>query len=348
MIVNFDFSKRKAPLIVAEISANHNGSLQNVFDLIRLAKLNGADAVKIQTYTPDTITLNSHQEDFMIKEGPWSGRSLYDLYLEAHTPWDWHPAIFAYAKEVGIQLFSSPFDLTAVDFLEELECPVYKVASCEIVDVELVSRIAQTGKPIIISTGMASLDDIALVIETVRRVGSNQIVLLKCVSAYPAPIEECNLLTLVDMQNRFGVPVGLSDHTLDNVAAIVATSLGAVMVEKHFTLSRSGNGPDDKFSMEPRDLKELTSQTKLAFSSIGRAQYEVTDSESANLRFRRSLYFVKDLKKGEVITNRSIKSVRPGFGLHPKFKDDVVGRRVACDVSYGEPVDNKKILFDEG
>lgn len=326
------------PYVIAEISANHNGDLDRALRMIEIAKSCGADAVKIQTYRPDTITLDSDDEAFRIKGGLWDGKRLYDLYAEAHTPWDWHAAMFEKAREVGITLFSSPFDSSAVDLLEELDVPAYKVASFEIVDLPLIRRIASTGKPMIISTGMADADEIAEAVAAAQSSGCHEMVLLHCVSGYPAPAADYNLATVPDMIERFGTMAGLSDHTLDNTTAIAAVALGAVMVEKHFTLDRDGGGPDDSFSLEPDDLRNLCVGLRTAWEARGRIDYGCKSSEAGNVQFRRSLYFVEDLEAGAIIPPSAVRSVRPGYGLPPKNIDDVIGARLRVPVRANTPV----------
>lgn len=323
-----------APYIIAEMSANHNGSLQTAFKIIDEAKKAGADAVKLQTYTADTITLNSRNPEFMIQTGGlWDGQSLHDLYQKAHMPWDWHKPLFEYAKEQNITMFSSPFDFSAVDLLESLDAPAYKIASFEVIDLPLIRYVAQTGKPMIISTGMADADEIAEAIATAKDAGNKELVVLHCVSGYPAPAADYNLRTLPDMAARFGTLVGLSDHTLDNTTAVASVVLGACVIEKHFTLDRNGGGADDSFSLEPTDLQALCRDTKTAWQALGNVEYALKSSEQGNAQFRRSLYFVKDMKAGDVIDETCIRSVRPGFGLPPKFYDDLIGKRVTQDIS---------------
>ena len=333
-----EVSPSKQPYIIAEMSANHNGSIENAFDIIDTAKQCGADAVKIQTYTADTLTLDSNKDEFLIKEGLWKGRSLYELYEWAHTPWEWHNALFDHAKNVGITLFSTPFDYSAVELLEELNAPAYKIASFECTDLKLIEKAAKTQKPLIISTGMANAEEIQDAVDTALNHGSGELTLLHCVSGYPAAESEYNLSTIADMRKRYGVQVGLSDHTLSNTTAIAAIALGAVIVEKHFTLDRSGGGPDDSFSLEPSDLKDLCTSAKTAWSSLGTVNYERTESELGNIKFRRSLYFVRPLKKGDTITDEHIRSVRPGYGLSPKFYENVIGKKVNQGIQIGTAV----------
>lgn len=320
------------PYIIAELSANHNGKLETALHIIEEAKKAGADAIKLQTYTADTITLNSDAEEFQIHGGLWDGKTLYQLYQEAHMPWEWHKPLFEHARKLDITIFSSPFDNTAVDLLESLNAPAYKIASFEVVDLPLIKYVASTGKPMIISTGMADAEEIAEAIEAAHEGGCKELAVLHCVSGYPAPAEDYNLRTILDMAQRFGLVTGLSDHTLDNTTAITSVALGASIIEKHFTLDRSGGGPDDSFSLEPKELVELCRNSRVAWSALGRVDYGRKSSEQSNAKFRRSLYFVKDLKKGDLITAETIRSVRPGFGLAPKHLKDLLGCSVTSDV----------------
>lgn len=327
-----------APYVIAELSGNHNGSLDAALLLIRVAKEAGVDAVKIQTYRPDTITLKSDLPDFQINDGLWAGRTLYDLYEWAHTPWEWHEALFAEAKAQGVTLFSSPFDATAIDLLEELGAPAYKIASFEAIDLPLIEYAASKGKPMIISTGMADLEEITEAVAAAQGAGCKELALLHCVSGYPAPPGDYNLATIPDMIARFGVPVGLSDHTLSNATAIASVALGASVIEKHITLDRNGGGPDDSFSLEPSEFAALCRDATTAWEAVGGVDYGRKSSEQGNVKFRRSLYFVKDLKKGDVITADAIRSVRPGFGLPPKMLGELLGRPVTRDVVAHTPV----------
>ncbi|MDK4679871.1 pseudaminic acid synthase [Kingella negevensis] len=337
-----EINANQPPYIIAEMSANHNGSLETAFKIIEEAKKAGADAVKLQTYTADTITLNSRALEFMIQTGGlWDGQSLHDLYAKAHMPWDWHKPLFEFAKEQDITIFSSPFDFSAVDLLESLDAPAYKIASFEVIDLPLIRYVAQTGKPMIISTGMADENEIAEAIATAKEAGNKELVVLHCVSGYPAPAEDYNLRTLPDMAARFGTLVGLSDHTLDNTTAIVSVALGACVIEKHFTLDRNGGGADDSFSLEPADLQALCRDSKTAWQALGNVEYALKSSEQGNAQFRRSLYFVKDMKVGDVIDETCIRSVRPGFGLPPKFYDELIGKHVSQDI-----VANTKTSWD--
>jgi len=320
------------PYIIAELSANHNGRLETALRIIEEAKNAGADAIKLQTYTADTITLDSDAEEFQIRGGLWDGKSLYQLYQEAHMPWEWHKALFEHAHKLGITIFSSPFDSTAVDLLESLNAPAYKIASFEAVDLPLIKYVAGTGKPIIISTGMADADEISEAIEAAREGGCQELAILHCVSGYPAPAEDYNLRTIPDMIARHGLVTGLSDHTLDNTTAITSVALGASIIEKHFTLDRSGGGPDDSFSLEPQELNALCRDSRTAWQALGCVDYGRKSSEQGNAKFRRSLYFLKDLKAGDVLTRDCVRSVRPGYGLPPKYLDHIVGMTVTIDV----------------
>ena len=334
-IIGFEYH----PYIIAELSANHNGDINNAKKIIEVAKKSGADAIKLQTYRPDTITLDSDLPDFQIKEGLWKGRTLYELYEWAHTPWEWHPPLFEYARNLGITIFSSPFDTTAVDFLESLNAPAYKIASFEAVDLSLIKYVASTRKPMIISTGMADASEIEEAIEAAREGGCKDLALLHCVSGYPAPASDYNLRTITDMIERYGLVTGLSDHTIDNTTAISSVALGASIIEKHVTLDRSGGGPDDSFSLEPEDLTALCRDTKTAWQALGKVDYGRKSSELGNVQFRRSLYFVKNLKSGDIITEDAVRSVRPGYGLAPKMLKAVIGKRVICDIGVNTPVE---------
>lgn len=331
------------PYIIAELSANHNGKLETALKLIEEAKKAGADAVKLQTYTADTITLDCDSEDFQIHGGLWDGKNLYQLYKEAQMPWEWHATLFEYARKLGITIFSSPFDKTAVDLLESLNAPAYKIASFEAVDLPLIKYVASTGKPIIISTGMADAEEIQEAISAARDGGCKELAILHCVSGYPAPAEDYNLRTIPDMIKRFGLVTGLSDHTLDNTTAIASVVMGASIIEKHFTLDRSGGGPDDSFSLEPAELVALCKDSKTAWSAMGQVDYGRKSSEQGNVKFRRSLYFVKDLKAGEVITADAVRSVRPGFGMAPKNLEKIIGLKVNRDIKANTPTSEELI-----
>lgn len=323
------------PYLIAEMSANHNGSIETAFRIVDAAKLAGADAVKLQTYRPDTITLDCDTEEFQIHGGLWDGKTLYHLYSEAHMPWEWHAPLFDHARKQEITIFSSPFDNTAVDLLESLNAPAYKIASFEAVDLPLIKYVASTGKPMIISTGMADADEIAEAIQAARDGGCKELAILHCVSAYPAPASDYNLRTIPDMIQRFGLVTGLSDHTLDNTTAIASVAMGASIIEKHFTLDRNGGGPDDSFSLEPDDLAVLCRDAKAAWSALGEASYDRTKSESASVKFRRSLYVVRDVKAGDLVDSTNVRSIRPGFGLAPKHLNAIHGMHFSKDISAG-------------
>jgi pseudaminic acid synthase len=342
MIIN----KRKiglnnAPYVIAEMSANHNGNIDNAYRIIDMAKSCGADAVKLQTYHPDTITMDMNTPEFMIEGGLWDGQSLYELYKGAFMPWEWHRPLFDYAQKLNITIFSSPFDNTAVDLLEDLNTPAYKIASFEAVDLPLIKYVAATGKPMIISTGMAGAEEIQEAIDTAQENGCKELAILHCVSGYPAPAEDYNLRTLVDMQQRFGLLTGLSDHTIDNTTAITSVAMGASIIEKHVTLDRNGGGPDDSFSLESKELKELCFGVKKAWGSLGRVDYGHKSSEIGNVKFRRSLYFVKDMKAGDIVTKDHVRSIRPGYGLAPKKIYKIIGQEVSRDIKKGTACKNE-------
>lgn len=323
-------------MIVAELSANHNGSKQIAIDTIRAAKRAGADAIKLQTYTADTITLDCSADDFKIKQGTiWDGKYLHDLYKEAYTPWEWHEELFRVAKEEGLVCFSSPFDKTAVDFLESLSNPIYKIASFEITDIPLIKYAARKMKPMVMSTGIATEGDIQLAVDTCRAVGNDDITLLKCTSSYPAPIEEANLCMIKDLAERYGVKSGLSDHTIGSVSAVVAVAQGATMIEKHFIIDRSIGTPDASFSMNEQEFAQMVKDIRMAEAAIGSVSYELTDKMRSGRGFSRSLYVAEDMKAGEMITEQNVRSVRPGFGLHPKYLKDILGKKVNQDLEKG-------------
>ncbi|MES2413941.1 MAG: pseudaminic acid synthase [Pseudomonadota bacterium] len=338
-----DIGAEYPPYIIAEMSANHNGNIENAFKIIEAAKQSGADAVKLQTYRPDTITLNCDSEDFRIHGGLWDGRTLYDLYAEAHMPWEWHAPLFEHARKLGITIFSTPFDNTAVDLLEGLNAPAYKIASFEVIDHALIKYVAGTGKPMVISTGMADAGEIQEAIEAALEGGCKELAILHCVSGYPAPADDYNLRTIPDLIERFGLVTGLSDHTLDNTVAITSVAMGAAIIEKHFTLNRRGGGPDDSFSLEPTELAALCKDSRTAWAALGKVDYGRKSSEQGNVKFRRSLYFVKDMKAGDIITRDSVRSVRPGFGLAPKHIDSIVGRVVNQDVKMATAVKSELV-----
>jgi len=325
------------PYIVAEISANHNGSIERAKNIMAQAKLCGANAVKMQTYTADTITMKSDRDDFLIKDGPWSGKTLYNLYKSAETPFEWHKPLFDYAKSIALTCFSTPFDESAVDLLEDLNTPAYKIASFEAVDLPLIKYVASTRKPMIISTGMASLVEIEEAVDAAKTNGCTDLILLHCISSYPAPANQSNLKTIPDLSERFGVVSGLSDHTLGTVVSVASVSLGASFIEKHFTVSRNDKGPDSEFSIEPDELKNLCSDALTAWQALGVSGYERKQSEESNLQYRRSLYFVKDISQGQIITDKDVRSIRPGFGIKPKYINEILGKKARIDIKRGEP-----------
>jgi pseudaminic acid synthase len=341
LIINERQVGDKAPVyIIAEMSGNHNQHFDEAVRLIKAMKEAGADAVKLQTYTPDTLTINCDNKYFRIGQGTiWEGRNLYSLYGEAYTPWEWQPKLKAVADDLYIDLFSTPFDHTAVDFLEELSVGAYKIASFEIVDLPLIRRVARTGKPIIMSTGMATLGEVEEAVEVAREAGATQIALLKCTSAYPAPPQEMNLRTIPHLAQAFDVPVGLSDHTLGIAVPVAAVALGACIVEKHFTLSRDIPGPDSAFSLEPHEFKSMVESIRTAEAALGSVHYGVGQQEESSRVFRRSLFVVREMRAGEVFTEQNLRSIRPGYGLPPRYLEDILGRRAACDIHVGTPLE---------
>lgn len=326
------------PFVICELSGNHNGSLDRALSLVDAAADTGCDAIKIQTYTADTITMDVDRPEFLIQGGLWDGRSLYELYQEAYTPYEWHPALFERARKRGVILFSSPFDETAVDLLAELDAPAFKIASFEAVDLPLIRYAAAKGKPLIVSTGMANLAEIEAARDAALSAGAPGVVLLHCVSSYPAVLEDANVRTVADMAARFDCPVGLSDHTLGTAASVAAVALGASVIEKHFTLARADGGPDAAFSLEPTEFRALVCDCKDAWKALGRAHYDLLGSERANVQFRRSLYVAADVKAGEALTRANVRSIRPGLGLPPAHFEDVLGRRATRDLERGEPL----------
>ncbi|KLE04298.1 pseudaminic acid synthase [Aliarcobacter butzleri] len=342
-IGKFDLNQN-GTFIIAELSANHNGSLQTALDSIKVAKECGANAIKLQTYTADTLTLNSRNEDFMISGGTlWDGKNLYELYQEAYTPWEWHKELFDYAKSLDIDIFSTPFDKTAVDFLETLNPTAYKIASFEITDYELVRYTASKQKPIIISTGIATIDEIQDVVNICKSVGNENIILLKCTSEYPAPLNEANLKTISNMKETFGVEVGFSDHTLGIVAPVVAVTLGAKVIEKHFIIDKSIGGADCGFSMDKKEFKQMVEAIRDAEKLIGVVDYSLNEKRKKQRRFARSLYISSDIKKGEVFTLENIKSVRPFYRLHPKYLNDILGKVAKKDYKFADRLENNTI-----
>lgn len=335
-IGNFDFEQTPDTFIIAEMSANHNGSIECAIETIRAAKRAGANAIKLQTYTADTITLDVKSKDFEITQGTiWDGKYLYDLYKEAFTPWEWHAQLFEVAKAEGLVCFSSPFDFSSVDFLESLGTPAYKIASPEITDIPLIKYVASKGKPVIISTGIATMADIELALNVCRQVGNYQIALLKCTTSYPAPIEEANLTMIKDFRGRFGVVSGLSDHTMGIVAPIVATTLGARIIEKHFIIDRSIGGPDASFSLNEGEFTAMCKAVRAAEQAVGIVDYTLSEKQISSKDFSRSLYAVADIQVGDIITEANVRSVRPGYGLHPKYLDEIIGKKSIQNIKRG-------------
>lgn len=338
LIGKHEISEQRPTYIVAEMSANHNMDFERAKAIIKAASEAGADAIKIQTYTPDTITINCRDECFFTQSKLWKGMTLYELYQKAYTPWEWQKDLKEYAHTLGIDFFSSPFDLTAVDFLEKLNVPAYKIASFEINDIPLIRKVARTGKPIIISTGIAYLEDIELALRTCKEEKNNQVMLLKCVSEYPTPYEDVNLSVINNMRETFGCEVGISDHSLGTEVAIASVALGARMVEKHFTLSREDGGADAVFSMEPVEFKEMVRQIRNVEKALGHITYQLTAQQVEQRKGSRSLFVVKDIKQGEILTNANIKSIRPGNGLHTKYLEQILGRMARTDLKKGTPL----------
>lgn len=335
-IKNFEINKNSPTFIIAELSANHNGSIETAIETIRAAKRAGADCIKFQTYTADTITIDSRKDDFLIKGTIWDGKNLHDLYQEAYTPWEWHKQLFEVAEEEGLICFSSPFDKSSVDFLEELNVPAYKIASFEITDIPLIEYVASKGKPVIISTGIATEEDIRLALDACYRMGNHDVALLKCTSSYPAPIEEANMKMIQDFSERFGVISGLSDHTMGSIVPVVATCFGGKIIEKHFILDREIGGPDASFSMNEQEFTEMVKAVRDAEKAIGVVDYKLTEKQQKGKDFSRSLYVVKDVKAGDIITEENVRSIRPGYGLHPKYLKNILGKTFLKDVEKGE------------
>ncbi len=336
-------SNKNSPYIIAEISANHNGSVNRAKETIRIANEIGVDAVKIQSYTPETMTINSRKKDFLIKDGLWRGRTLYDLYSEAYTPFEWHEELFEYAQKKNITLFSTPFDETAVDLLETLDTPAYKIASFELVDLQLIKYVAEKKKPLLLSTGMASSKEITEAINVAKNNGAEQIGILHCISSYPTKISDANLLRIRELRQMFNLEIGLSDHTIGSTASLVATTLGASFIEKHFTLDKNDGGPDSAFSLDPKEMSKLVTECKNVFLSLGNLSGKRPKEEKKSEVFRRSLYFVKDLPKNSIISSVDVKRIRPGYGLSPKYLDNIIGKRVIKNVKKGDRVTSKVI-----
>ena len=332
------FNELNKTFIIAEISANHNKSIERAEAIIRAAADAGADAVKLQTYTADTLTISCNNEYFRIKGTLWEGRTLHDLYKEAYTPWEWHPRLKNLANALGLICFSTPFDFSAVDFLESINVPCHKVASFELVDIPLLKKIAATGKPVIMSTGMATLAEIDEAVHTLRENGTEEMVLLKCTSSYPAPHEEINLRTIPHLSEAFGCPAGLSDHTMGSAVAVAAVALGACVIEKHFTLSRSDGGPDSAFSMEPEEFKQMVHDIRIVEKALGQVSYKLTDNEKESVVFRRSLFVVQDMRAGEPFSDKNVRSIRPGYGLHTRYYEKVLGKCAKQDITKGTPL----------
>jgi pseudaminic acid synthase len=337
-IADFNFDNSNKTFIIAELSANHGNKIEIAIETIKAAKRAGADAIKLQTYTANTLTIDCDNEYFTIQEGLWEGRTLYDLYKEAYTPWEWHEKLFHVAKEEGLICFSTPFDKTSVDFLEQFNPPAYKIASFEIQDIPLIQYAASKGRLMIMSTGIAELNDIELAVQTCRDAGNYNIILLKCTSSYPAPIEEANLMTIPDLKERFQVEVGLSDHTLGNIATIVAVSLGARVIEKHFILDRSIGGPDASFSLDEKEFTEMVNAIRQVEQALGKVTYKLTEKVKINRKFSRSLFVVKDIKEGEFTSEENIRSIRPGYGMHPKYLNEILSKKAGMNLDRGTPL----------
>ena len=334
-IGNYNIDKNSPVFIIAELSANHNGSIETAIETIKAAKRAGADCIKLQTYTADTLTINCNSEDFLVKGTIWEGRNLYDLYQEAYTPWDWHEELFRVANDEGLICFSSPFDKSAVDLLEKLNTPAYKIASPEITDIPLIEYVASKNKPVILSTGIAELADIEMAIDACRRMGNNQIAVLKCTTSYPAPIEEANLIMIKEFQERFGIVPGLSDHTMGIIAPIVSVCYGAKIIEKHFIIDRTMGGVDSSFSLDEKEFTEMVTSVRNAEKSIGKIDFKLSEKQVEGRKYARSLYVVKDMKAGDIITEENVRSIRPGFGMHPKYLKDILGKKINVNIEKG-------------
>lgn len=324
------------PFVICELSANHNGKIDKALEMITVAASTGCDAIKLQTYTADTMTIDHNGTDFLINGGLWDGYKLYDLYSEAQTPFEWHKELFSHARSLGIEIFSTPFDESAADLLEGLDCSAYKIASFELTDLPLIRYVAKKGRPLIISTGLASLNEIEAAVNAVYSQGNEQLILLHCISSYPAPVEQSNIRTVRHLSESFEVVVGLSDHTLTNAASVASIALGGSVIEKHFTLRRSDGGPDSEFSLEPQEFKRLTRECKDAWNSLGKISYSLKESEKPNLKFRRSIYFIRDMKEGSIVSEEDIRIIRPGYGLPPDEKEKIIGRRLKTKVTRGQ------------
>jgi pseudaminic acid synthase len=343
-IGNKIISELSEVFVIAELSANHNGSIETAIETIKAAKRAGANCIKLQTYTADTMTIDSDKDDFIIKGTIWDGKNLYKLYQEAYTPWEWHEELFRVAKEEGLICFSSPFDKTAVDFLEDLKTPAYKIASFEITDIPLIEYVASKGKPIILSTGIARTEDIELALDACHRMGNDDIALLKCTSSYPAPIEEANMVMIKDIAKSYNIITGLSDHTIGSTVPIVATCMGAKIIEKHFILDRSIGGPDASFSMDEKEFTAMVKAVRLAEKAVGNVSYELSEKVKASRKFSRSLFVVKDIKEGAIFTEENVRSIRPGNGLHPKYLKDILGKTAQKDIARGTPLDFSDVV----
>jgi pseudaminic acid synthase len=337
-ISNRKISSSHKPYIVSEMSGNHKGELKRALLLVEKASNIGANALKLQTYTPDTMTIKCNNPHFQIKKGLWTGYTLHDLYEYAHTPWDWHKEIFDLARDLGLHIFSTPFDKSSVDFLEKLDVPVYKIASFEITDLDLIKYVSLTQKPIILSTGMANIEEIEEALTIIEKTGNKNVCILYCVSGYPTPIQEANILSILDFKHKFDIPIGFSDHTLGTIASVASISLGACLIEKHMTLNRKDGGPDAEFSLEPDEFSQLIKDCNYAWSALGSPEKKKKDSEKNNIIFRRSIFCIKDIKKGEIFTHENIRVIRPGYGIKPKYLKDLIGKKATKKILRGTPI----------